>query len=114
MLKLQSFLFWYFFFCIICSLKKNENGEIEIDDFLAFIDRKQFRGAFLQPMNLYVSKICLLLHSLQRICVNNIYFHSLQQDVCPKQPFYERIRLVDWDAFIEKLGLEANLVQETD
>lgn len=36
-------------------LKKNENGEIEVDDFLAFIDRKRFQGAFLQPMNLDVS-----------------------------------------------------------
>lgn len=96
--------------CIVCRLEKNEIGDIVVCDFLQFIDRIGCRSIPIAPRQLYVSAnpfACKTIKSKLRVLV-------LQKDVCPVMPFNHAGRVIDWNCFISKLGLEEALVQETE
>ncbi|XP_055373718.1 EF-hand domain-containing family member C2-like [Condylostylus longicornis] len=72
---------------LIKVLKKNSEGDIEIRDFLSFINTAEHRTSSFAPQPM--------------------------RKICPKLPFIERGRFVDWKAFIDKIGLEETLKNET-
>lgn len=38
----------------------------------------------------------------------------LQKEVCPPEPFTHAGRVIDWNCFIAKLGLEEALIKQTE
>lgn len=70
-------------------LNRNDLGEIEICDFISFVDVGCKPAPDIAPMN---------------------YAFEL----CPKIPFLHKGRLVDWSCFIQHIGLEADLINESE
>ncbi|XP_031628487.1 EF-hand domain-containing family member C2 [Contarinia nasturtii] len=71
-------------------LNKDSDGNIDVNDFLYFIDNKKCKAPPVQPINVY--------NENDKKSFNSSY----------------RRELVDWAAFIAALGLETELKQETE
>ncbi|KAG4065244.1 hypothetical protein HA402_012686 [Bradysia odoriphaga] len=70
-------------------LDKNAAGDISVQEFLEFVNVKRYTSPPIQPVNLDI-------------------------DVCPKLPATQTGRLIDWNNFIAKIGLEDELKHETE
>lgn len=95
-------------------MNKDSDGNIEVNDFLYFIDLKKCKAPPVQPVNVYVSKtgvinIIWIIFFLFRF----LFFKQNENDKKLFKSSYRR-ELVDWAAFIAELGLEKELKQETE
>ncbi|XP_055921545.1 EF-hand domain-containing family member C2 [Eupeodes corollae] len=70
-------------------LNHNDMGEIEVCDFMSFVDVSCNPASDIPPIN---------------------YAFEL----CPKIPFLHKGRLVNWDCFVQHLGLEKELIEESN
>lgn len=94
-------------------LYRNEQGEIDVQDFLRFVDNLNHKAAAIQPANLYVIQLALCSRAhVELIESSHCFFFS--QELCHKNSYFQSVQLIDWNRFIEKLDLEDGLKQQTD
>lgn len=85
-------------------LNQNENGDIEVEDFLRFIDSCKDTSAASVPKKFFVSI------KLNSVFNKNVFIRILvfSQDIPDSN---QNPELIDWSAFIDVLGLEEQLKQ---
>lgn len=74
---------------MLMVLNRNELGEIEVCDFISFVN-------------------------INRSPVQDIAPINYAFELCPKIPFLQKGRLVNWSCFVQHLGLEDGLIQESE